>query len=181
MAVRSRAILHGVWWTATNGEPVLRKYKYQIHLNIQTAFESTEIRKNFESLITIISRSFYSEQFGLYHVDFKSKDKTRTPKVSAKVYANIVREHAIDWNYQPEPNVIASHQLYDESTSNSSPAMMGPVTILCSILLQYSLYLALRNWSCNISVGHTEPFRSTKKRCAHFTHLKWEFSPTSLE
>ncbi|KAL7027466.1 hypothetical protein ACKWTF_005450 [Chironomus riparius] len=43
----------------------------------------------------------YSEKFGLYHVNFESPDKARTPKMSAKVYKNIVKTHKIDSNYMP--------------------------------------------------------------------------------
>lgn len=89
--------------------------------------------------------SNFSESFGLYHVDFSSPERKRTPKLSAKVYANIIRTHAIDWNFRPEPTVIASRQLYDESMNSSSVAMMSPFSILCAVLIQYSIYLILRN------------------------------------
>lgn len=87
-------------------------------------------------------RAGFTEQFGLYHVDFKSKEKTRTPKSSAKVYANIVRTKQIDWNYHPEPSVIASRQFYDDSTGNSSLNVVNVIAVICSILMPYLLHLS---------------------------------------
>jgi beta-glucosidase/6-phospho-beta-glucosidase/beta-galactosidase len=43
----------------------------------------------------------FSEKFGLYHVDFQSANKTRTPKMSAKVYSKMVKTHKIDLMYLP--------------------------------------------------------------------------------
>lgn len=45
----------------------------------------------------------FSEKFGLYHVDFSSPDRTRTAKLSAKVYGNIAKTRIIDWHYRPKP------------------------------------------------------------------------------
>lgn len=91
-------------------------------------------------------RAGFTEQFGLYHVDFSSPERTRTPKTSAKVYANIVRNHQIDWNFKPEPTVIASRRLYDDSINSSTTiAMMSPLAILFTVLIQYSLHLVLQN------------------------------------
>ncbi|ALC38766.1 maker438 [Drosophila busckii] len=44
----------------------------------------------------------YAEKFGLYHVNFSSPERTRTPKISAKVFANICKTNALDWNYRPK-------------------------------------------------------------------------------
>ncbi|XP_004520230.1 myrosinase 1 [Ceratitis capitata] len=43
----------------------------------------------------------YTEKFGLYHVDFNHPNRTRTPKVAAKVYAQICKTNTIDWTYRP--------------------------------------------------------------------------------
>ncbi|XP_018567963.1 lactase-like protein [Anoplophora glabripennis] len=32
----------------------------------------------------------YSERFGLYHVDFESQNRTRTPKSSAEYYKKVI-------------------------------------------------------------------------------------------
>lgn len=89
----------------------------------------------------LLPMGFHSEQFGLYHVDFKSKEKTRTPKASAKVYANIVKNRAIDWDFYPEPTVVASRHL-----NNSSPSVThNPIAILCIALMQYTLHLLFRS------------------------------------
>lgn len=80
----------------------------------------------------------YREKFGYYHVDFNSPAKTRTAKTSAKVYANIIRTHSIDWNFQPEPPVIAE----PHSSANSSPttiAVLSPFLVLCTAFTLYYL------------------------------------------
>lgn len=43
----------------------------------------------------------YTEKFGLYHVDFNSKNKTRTAKMSAKVFNRIAQTNRIDYSYRP--------------------------------------------------------------------------------
>ncbi|XP_031640000.1 myrosinase 1-like [Contarinia nasturtii] len=64
----------------------------------------------------------FSEQFGLYHVDFSSPNKTRTPKASAKMFARIVRHHAIDWKGpdRPEPSIIKHPSIIHEQIINNS-------------------------------------------------------------
>lgn len=83
----------------------------------------------------MVFNKFYSEQFGLYHVDFNSKEKIRTPKASAKVYANIVKTRSIDWNFNAEPTIIAERHLYNASTN----MMANKFDFFCVALIQYIL------------------------------------------
>ncbi|KAJ8733383.1 hypothetical protein PYW08_001681 [Mythimna loreyi] len=48
-------------------------------------------------------RDGYTIKFGLYSVDFNSPNRTRTPKLSAYNYANIVRTRRIDFDYIKRP------------------------------------------------------------------------------
>ncbi|KAH8415644.1 hypothetical protein KR222_007149, partial [Zaprionus bogoriensis] len=71
----------------------------------------------------------YTEKFGLYHVDFSSPERTRTPKISARVFANICKTSSIDWSYRPtldEQQLVAAARLPEESAHNSSArGMLG--------------------------------------------------------
>ncbi|KAI4468949.1 glycosyl hydrolase [Holotrichia oblita] len=47
-------------------------------------------------------RSGYTQKFGLYSVNFDDPTRPRTPKMSAFVFKNIIRERKINWIYTPE-------------------------------------------------------------------------------
>lgn len=44
-------------------------------------------------------RAGYSERFGLHYVDFNDKNRTRTPKASAKFYKQLITEHGFKPGY----------------------------------------------------------------------------------
>lgn len=77
----------------------------------------------------------FREKFGLYHVDFSSPNRTRTPKASAKVYAKIVRTHRIDWSYRPAPEVI----IKAPSAYRSNSSIRVPVIYLTLAMLGIAL------------------------------------------
>lgn len=80
----------------------------------------------------IKSVSYFSEKFGLYHVDFTSPKKTRTPKVSAKVYANIAKTHAVDWKYRPKPTFTVAS--FDHQLSSSAATVTSSLVVLAAVL-----------------------------------------------
>lgn len=64
----------------------------------------------------------YTEKFGLYHVDFSSPERTRTPKISARVFSRICKTSSIDWSYRPtldEEQLVAAARLPEEMSHNS--------------------------------------------------------------
>ncbi|XP_017011020.2 myrosinase 1-like [Drosophila takahashii] len=67
----------------------------------------------------------FSEKFGLYHVDFNSPNRTRTPKVSALVMAQIYKTNTIDWSYRPKLNEEQLVALAQLSTENQQPKTSG--------------------------------------------------------
>lgn len=44
----------------------------------------------------------FSERFGLYEVDFDSKEKTRTARLSALVYKRIIKTKIIEESWNPD-------------------------------------------------------------------------------
>ncbi|KAK9721942.1 Glycosyl hydrolase family 1 [Popillia japonica] len=61
-----------------------------------TAYTAWSFMDNYEWL------RGYTQRFGLYYVDFTDDDRPRTPKMSSRVYSNIISTRAINWTYVPE-------------------------------------------------------------------------------
>lgn len=90
------------------------------------------------SFLSLFFSVINREKFGLYHVDFKSPTRTRTPKDSAKVFAHIVKTHMVDWNFNPEPAVFAQPRLA-ESSSPSIFTFISPVIIAIALCINFCL------------------------------------------
>lgn len=70
----------------------------------------------------------FTEKFGLYHVDFNHPNRTRTPKISARVFANICKTSSIDLDYRPtldEEQLVAAARLPEEMSPNSAAITLG--------------------------------------------------------
>lgn len=81
----------------------------------------------------------FSVKFGLYHVDYTHPNRTRTPKMSAKVFSQIVKTHVIDWDYKPKPDIIitAEAQVAESSSAyhqTQSAAVQLVLSIISSII-----------------------------------------------
>lgn len=75
----------------------------------------------------------FTEKFGLYHVDFKHPNRTRTQKLSAKVYSRIVKTHKIDTDYLPLGEVANASR--HQSANSSSTLSLASVSNLFVIVL----------------------------------------------
>ncbi|KAL0901708.1 hypothetical protein ABMA27_006894 [Loxostege sticticalis] len=63
----------------------------------------------------------YVSRFGLYLVDFKSPNKTRTAKHSAKLYSSVVSTRRLSLDYDPEDFTAFS------SASTLAPTLLSPI------------------------------------------------------
>lgn len=83
------------------------------------------------------------EKFGLYHVDFNSPERTRTPKLSSKVYANIAKTHSIDWQFRPKPKHVRAHYERQYTTSTAAAVSSGQRTTLVQAIVASAACLAV--------------------------------------
>ena len=80
-------------------------------------------------------RAGYTERFGLYHVDYKSPNKTRVAKMSARAYKKLVATNKIDFNYYPEPEVfIETPKEYISYCSNGTFIKINMLLLLLSVI-----------------------------------------------
>lgn len=75
----------------------------------------------------------YTANFGLYHVDFNSSARTRTPKLSAEVYARICKLNRINFDYSDLRAEFAAKS-HAVATTAALAGLGGVTSFLCVVL-----------------------------------------------
>lgn len=85
--------------------------------------------------------SGYTANFGLYHVDFNSSSRTRTPKLSAKVYGRICKLNRINFDYSDLREEFARKEAQGASSSAVfRRSVLGLVATIIMSLLCVSMH-----------------------------------------
>ncbi|XP_011181761.1 myrosinase 1 [Zeugodacus cucurbitae] len=87
----------------------------------------------------------YTAIFGLYNVDFSHPNRTRSPKISAKVYAQICKTNTIDLSYRPtlnETQITAMTRLpEDEVVGDGTLGLISQSVQSLTLLLLFVNYI----------------------------------------
>ncbi|XP_028037389.1 myrosinase 1-like [Bombyx mandarina] len=92
-----------------------------------TAYTAWTLMDNYEWM------DGYKSKFGLYHVDFTSPQRTRTPKASAEYYKSVIKAHSLK-----VPHIIRINNPSSGSRHHASSLLH--TTLLCLILVNLAFY-----------------------------------------
>ena len=85
----------------------------------------------------------YTETFGLYKVNFTDPNRTRQPKLSAKVYSEIVRTNSINFDYS-QIQAQFENVVLSGGSSAKSQYLTSSLTIVIQVWLIYKIVIGYR-------------------------------------